>query len=319
MTDVTAFLRTILAQRDNPVAALVFADWLEETGEPDKIAWSQYIRLRHELEGTAEKTPKHRELRARCRDCGRQVIQRVRLKAAHLVPRADDLFRVLPPGQWTVELNGFEIPRPLIELLPESLARENCLVPLQADKKRLLFAMNKPADLHTLSKLCFIFHLDVVGVHAFEDQIWDAIEHHYAPVKYIAGDWKPFGPIKPLPSDAECIRPSDAVFSRLVNLFFHEAVNLSGTEILFEPSVDIVRVRYRIDHAWLERDEIPRRLLRPIADWMRRRSHRRFSISPSTEFGSLEQLINARRHEIRMMISDRGGDPRVHLLLQALE
>jgi uncharacterized protein (TIGR02996 family) len=45
MTDREALLQTILDNPDDDLPRLIFADWLEETGEPSNVARAEFIRL----------------------------------------------------------------------------------------------------------------------------------------------------------------------------------------------------------------------------------------------------------------------------------
>src|SRR4051812_12922455 len=49
MSDGDALLAAILAQPDDDLVRLVYADWLEESGQPDQIARAEIIRVQCEL------------------------------------------------------------------------------------------------------------------------------------------------------------------------------------------------------------------------------------------------------------------------------
>ena len=56
------FVRAICANPDEDTVRLVYADWLDENGDPDRAA---FIRLQIELARTDHKLPRHAELRDR--------------------------------------------------------------------------------------------------------------------------------------------------------------------------------------------------------------------------------------------------------------
>ncbi|MBC7816942.1 MAG: hypothetical protein IAG10_08655, partial [Planctomycetaceae bacterium] len=72
-----------------------------------------------------------------------------------------------------------DIPASLIELIPESVARESLVIPLAFDGERLTVASTRPDDIALADKLRFILALDVRLVHASEDSIRAAINQHY--------------------------------------------------------------------------------------------------------------------------------------------
>lgn len=73
------------------------------------------------------------------------------------------------------------IPPQIIELLPESVAREHVILPFDADADVLMLLadvfqrMNKD----TMLKLEFILHRDIRAAHADSDAIRDAIDRDY--------------------------------------------------------------------------------------------------------------------------------------------
>jgi uncharacterized protein (TIGR02996 family) len=85
MTDHDALLAAVLADPDNDLPRLVFADWLEESGHPANAARAKFIRLQIEAERNPEKSAKRFE-------CTRQ--------AEELRPTfRDEWDRVFPPGE----------------------------------------------------------------------------------------------------------------------------------------------------------------------------------------------------------------------------
>ena len=64
MTDAEAIFAGILADPDDDVPRLVFADWLEENGQAD---WAEFIRVQVEIESVPRSDPRHRDLARRSR------------------------------------------------------------------------------------------------------------------------------------------------------------------------------------------------------------------------------------------------------------
>ena len=55
-----------------------------------------------------------------------------------------------------VELHEIEIPASVIELVPESLARENIVMPLSQESGSIRVIMHDPLDFETIEKLRFV-------------------------------------------------------------------------------------------------------------------------------------------------------------------
>jgi tetratricopeptide (TPR) repeat protein len=78
-----------------------------------------------------------------------------------------------------VDLTAVTIPATIIELVPESVARENLVLPLAAAPRGLFIVLSDPADRDTIQKLQFILNRDVHPVLAPREQIVEAINRHY--------------------------------------------------------------------------------------------------------------------------------------------
>ncbi len=95
-----SFLQAIIEQPDDDTPRLVYADWLEEHGDPDR---AEFIRLQCELAGMAEADPRQREHQARERT----------LLAAHEREWAGPLDRLV---------TGYEFRRGFVEAVVSSAA-----------------------------------------------------------------------------------------------------------------------------------------------------------------------------------------------------
>ena len=70
-------------------------------------------------------------------------------------------------------------PRAVLELMPESVARENMVLPMSQDNGALKIIMSDPSDFDTVQKLQFILNKDIQPVLAPREQIVEAINRHY--------------------------------------------------------------------------------------------------------------------------------------------
>jgi type IV pilus assembly protein PilB len=170
-----------------------------------------------------------------------------------------------------VDLSDVVIPPSIIELVPESVARENLVLPLHQENGELMVIMSDPTDMETMEKLRFILNKEIKPVLATREQIREAIDRHYGQTDQESVDemLNEFTETQIDVTDTTSDLPTatdegDAPVIRLVNLMIAEAVNLRASDIHVEPFMDRVRVRYRIDGVLVERDSPPRRLLAPL-------------------------------------------------------
>jgi type IV pilus assembly protein PilB len=176
-------------------------------------------------------------------------------------------------GLQFIDLTEVTIPQAVIELVPESVARENYVLPMAQENGALKIIMSDPSDFDTVQKLQFILNKDIQPVLAPREQIIEAINRHYGQSETESVDSMlqeftdtaiDFNEQAASAALAAAGDDSDAPVVKLVNLMIQEAISLRASDIHIEPFADRIRVRYRIDGVLVERDSPPRRLLAPL-------------------------------------------------------
>jgi type IV pilus assembly protein PilB len=170
-----------------------------------------------------------------------------------------------------IDLTDVTIPPAVVELVPESVARENVVLPLAQDGPVLKIILSDPTDVATMEKLQFILNKQITPVLAPREQIVEAINRHYGQSETESVDsmLAEFTDTAIDFTETEATsgggqEEGDAPVIKLVNLLIQEAVTLRASDIHIEPFADRIRIRYRIDGVLVERDSPPRRLLAPI-------------------------------------------------------
>jgi type IV pilus assembly protein PilB len=170
------------------------------------------------------------------------------------------------------DLNNVPIPPAVVELVPESVARENAVIPFSEENGALKVLVSDPNDFETFDKLQFILNRKIeIGV-STKESILEAINRNYGQVDGESADsmLQEFTDtaidFTETEDDAaadedESVDETSAPIVRLVQLMITEAVQLRASDIHVEPFEDRVRIRYRIDGILVERDSPPRRLL----------------------------------------------------------
>jgi len=176
-------------------------------------------------------------------------------------------------GLQFIDLTEVTIPPAVVELVPESVARENVVLPLAQDNGSLKIIMSDPSDFDTVQKLQFILNKDIQPVLAPREQIIEAINRHYGQTEVESVDSMlaeftdtaiDFTETESAAAAAAGSDGEDAPIIKLVNLIIQEAISTRTSDIHIEPFVDRIRIRYRIDGVLVERDSAPRRLLAPM-------------------------------------------------------
>lgn len=210
-----------------------------------------------------------------------------------------------------VDLTDVTVPPAVIEKVPESVARENVILPFAADGPMLKIVMSDPSDLATMQKLEFILNAQITPVLAPKDQIVEAINRHYGQSETESVDSMlaeftdtaiDFTETEST-TNADGSGEGDGPVIRLCNLIIQEAVSLRASDIHIEPFADRIRIRYRIDGNLVERDSPPRRLLAPILS--------RLKIMASIDIAEKRRPQDGR---IKLNLAGKHFDLRVSLL-----
>ena len=178
-------------------------------------------------------------------------------------------------GMDFIDLTEVEIPAAVIELVPESLARENIVMPMSQDNGAIKVIMHDPMNFDTIEKLRFVLNREIEVALAPKEAIVEAINKYYggatqetesvdSMLQEFTDTAIDFAEDIERRGGSGAIDEGDAPVIRLVHLIIQEAVAMRASDIHIEPFADRVRIRYRVDGVLMERDSAPRRLLRSI-------------------------------------------------------
>jgi type IV pilus assembly protein PilB len=213
-------------------------------------------------------------------------------------------------GMQFVDLADLEIPKPVIELVPESVARENLVLPLSLEGSTLKIITADPTNYDTIQKLQFILNKDIVPVLAVQEQIQEAINRNYGQTETESVDSMlveftdtaiEFTQTEST-SNFATADDSDAPVVRLCNLIIQEAINLRASDIHIEPFADRVRVRYRIDGVLVERDAAPRRLLAPLLSRLKIMGSIDISEKRRPQDGRIKMTVHGKHFDLRVSL-----------------
>jgi uncharacterized protein (TIGR02996 family) len=269
--DADAFVRAILRDPADLTTRLVFADWLEETGQPANVAWARFIRLgaeiaEHVIRGTWRVgVEKEAERHATT------IHAKLAIPASALIAHPDTIQQFLPLSQLTVTLAGHRIPQTVLGYVPESVARDNFVLPLQLCRNLLFIAMADTSDQKTIQKLEFILNKNIAPVQADQTEIEAAIRAQYGQREQEVGEVHFYEMTEGTGSawslhEAENIGPVE----QLVDQCFQEVLGMGSWRLQIRPEANEVGVQYRIQTEWGLRGYFPQQLLTSIFAWVAR-------------------------------------------------
>lgn len=173
-----------------------------------------------------------------------------------------------------IDLSETAISQAVVELVPESVARENTILPLdEVGEDMLRVIVSDPYDLETFDKLRFILNRQIEIALAPREAILESINRYYGQIEGesadsmlqeftdTAIDFTETEDDDGGAADDGAVDDLSAPVVKLVQLMINEAVQLRASDIHIEPFEDRIRIRYRIDGVLVERDSPPRRLL----------------------------------------------------------
>jgi type IV pilus assembly protein PilB len=213
-------------------------------------------------------------------------------------------------GYEFVNLEALEIPRTVIELVPESVARENIVIPLGLDDDVIRVAVSNAMDYEVLDKLRFVLNKEVQVAVASKEAIQQAINRHY-------GDSQTESVDSMLAEFTETAidfteteggtgktqeEDDSAPIVRLVNLIISEAVTMRASDVHIEPFEDRVRVRYRIDGVLVERDSPPKRLLSAMVSRIKIMARMDISEKRRPQDGRIKTRAGGKDFDLRVSI-----------------
>ena len=135
-----------------------------------------------------------------------------------------------------------------LQLVPEVMARQYNVVPLEVKGNVLRVAMANPNDILAIEALQTRSHMRIVPEGASADEVLEAIDFSYRSYEEIE---KQFSSISFSSETAEEeVIPeavTDAPIVKALTLIIDEAIKARASDIHLQPEEDCLRVRYRID------------------------------------------------------------------------
>jgi type IV pilus assembly protein PilB len=227
---------------------------------------------------------------------------------------AEDVSRAIAEqhGLTYVSLGEVTIPPSVIELVPESVARENAVLPLSESDGRLTVVLSDPMDLDTVDKLKFILNKQVDLSLAPREAILEAINRYYGQTIAESADQMLTEftdtaidfteTVDEGPKGDESVDEASAPIVRLCQLIISEAVQSRASDIHIEPFENRIRVRYRIDGQLIERDSPPRRLLGAILSRIKILAKLDIAERRRTQDGRIKVTVGEKELDLRVSI-----------------
>lgn len=167
-----------------------------------------------------------------------------------------------------IRLAKYKIDSPIIQLVPERICRQYCMIPISAIGKRLTVAISDPLNIFALDDLKILTGYQIDLVLSTQAEIIEAINNYY---KKSEDFGKLVSQAEEKAEEVEIIKEegslnlgelieesSKAPIVKLVDLLIMEALKRRASDLHIEPEENILRIRYRIDGILHEVFSIPK-------------------------------------------------------------
>ena len=213
-------------------------------------------------------------------------------------------------GYSSMNLDEIEIPASIISLVPESMARENTVIPIEVEGNTLKLAFHDPMAFDVLDKVRFMVNKEIDVVVAPKPSIQRCIDRHYGQSETESVDSMiaEFTDTQIDVTEIEvaggdvAAEDENAPVIKLVNLVIEEAVKMRASDIHIEPFEDRIRIRYRIDGSLVERDTPPRRLLGAIVSRIKIMARIDIAEKRRPQDGRIKTRVGTADYDLRVSI-----------------
>ncbi len=154
------------------------------------------------------------------------------------------------------------IPNDIVDFVPESVARENIVLPLCLVGQRLTVAYCVPHASDLFSKIAYILNRRCEYIEVSRDWLVETISTTYGDTNLDFVECVSFS----IPDDfAICNSPtathaSTSPITRLVDMILGEALSLRASAVHIEPLADRIRTRFQVQGESVERNGHPQRI-----------------------------------------------------------
>lgn len=201
------------------------------------------------------------------------------------------------------DLDSIDIPKQIVDLVPQSLATEKLCVPVSLNGKTLTVAMANPLDLEVVDSLRFTTSLAIEVAVASERQVKGALEKFWGfsedRLDKMLGELTE--DIQYKKSDDEGAESGDdALIVKFVQQIIANALNARASDIHIEPMDDHLRIRYRVDGVCFTMDPAPKRLQGPVIQRLKIMADMKIQEKRLPQDGRIKIKIGEKKIDLRV-------------------
>lgn len=219
-----------------------------------------------------------------------------------------------------IDLKRHMIQPDALKLVPQEIAREHILVPLDVIGDSLVVVMSDPDDISVIEKIKTSSKMLVKAALGIPSDIQRAIDLNYKPSAEIEKQVAQFLPHLPKETEITPDTGGSAPIVQILDLMLTQAVRLKASDIHIEPQKDRLRVRFRIDGILHEMFSLPLNINTPLASRVKVMAGMNIADQRRPQDGQISIKIGVRDIDIRVatIAADYGEKATLRILDKSL-
>ncbi|MDH5525705.1 MAG: ATPase, T2SS/T4P/T4SS family [Nitrospirota bacterium] len=197
------------------------------------------------------------------------------------------------------DLTDIEVPREVLQLLPETFIRKRHVLPLWTDNESIRVAMVDTFDVEAIDDVARVTNRDVVVVGCPRSAFLDLVRRLFDSAEARSSRFE--GAVKNAARSISDLAEGDqTAIITLVNEIITRGVLMGATDIHIQPEEAVVHIRYRVDGVMREGDTIPKEVQAAVESRLKVMARLDISEKRIPQDGRIEQQIEGRCIDLRI-------------------
>lgn len=199
-----------------------------------------------------------------------------------------------------IDLKRHMIQPDALKLVPEEIAREHTLIPLDVIGNSLVVVMADPEDVSVIERIMTSSQISVKAALGISSDIQRAIDLNYKPSAEIEKQVAQFLPHLPKETEVAPELGGSAPIVQILDLILTQAVRLKASDIHIEPQKDRLRVRFRIDGILRDVFSLPLSVSTPLTSRVKIMAGMNIADQRRPQDGQISIKVGVREVDIRV-------------------
>ncbi|MDD2447823.1 MAG: GspE/PulE family protein [Tissierellia bacterium] len=201
-----------------------------------------------------------------------------------------------------VDLNKYEIKKDAATLIPQNIINKYKLIGIDIKDKTIVVAMVDPFNFVAIDDVRLYTNMEVDPVISTEDEIVKAIDKYYggAITSKVLEEFSDSEYLDFYYEEEEVSEVTSAPIVKLFNSIIEQAIRMRASDIHIEPSIDDLRIRFRIDGDLNEIMTLPRSNLSPLVTRIKIMGKMNIAEKRIPQDGRLETKVNNKEIDMRI-------------------